>query len=241
MDRLLPTRRPIGSPQGFQRWHGLLFSHWEVPEAALRKLVPPALSLDAFDGRYFVGVVAFRMQRVRPFRSLPSFPTARDFGEINVRTYVHLDGEEPGVYFFSLDAASSVAVWAARTFWSLPYYRADIETRYGESNTNAEYSARRHASAITFSARADIGRKLPESREDSLEFFLCERYQFYTSNSRGLIRARVHHAPYSLYEADATVDRSLVQAAGFSTGPQTPHYFSPGVDVDVFRMEAVAP
>jgi uncharacterized protein YqjF (DUF2071 family) len=163
----------------------------------------------------------------------------REFGEINVRTYVHLDGSEPGVYFFSLDAASSLAVWAARTFWSLPYYRAEIETRYGDSNSNAEYRARRHASSITFSARANIGRALPDSHEDSLEFFLCERYQFYTCNSRGLIRARVHHAPYSLFEADAMVDPSLMQAAGFSSDSQTPHYFSPGVDVEVFPMELV--
>lgn len=237
MNRLLPRQRPSPRAQGFQRWHGLLFSHWEVPEAVLRPLVPPALTLDAFNHRCFVGVVAFRMQRVRPFWYLPPVPTAREFGEINVRTYVHLNGEEPGVYFFSLDAASALAVWVARTFWHLPYVSADITTRYGDSDV--EYASRRRDTPLEFSARASIGRELPASREDSLEFFLCERYQFYTADARGLVRARVHHPPYRLFEANADVDPSLVNAAGLQVGARTPDYFSPGVDVDVFAPSRV--
>lgn len=237
MDRLLPRQRPTARAQGFQRWHGLLFSHWEVPEAVLRPLVPRTLTLDAFEHRYFVGVVAFRMQQVRPFWYLPPMPTAREFGEINVRTYVHVDGAEPGVYFFSLDAASALAVWAARTFWHLPYFTADIATRYGDADV--EYTSRRRSPPAEFSARATIGRELPEPREDSLEFFLAERYQFYTSDARGLIRARVHHAPYRLFEASADVAPSLLTAAGLEPGVRTPDYFSPGVDVDVFAPSRV--
>src|SRR6266571_7182003 len=105
MDRVAPTRKPAGRPQGSQRWHRLLFSHWELPAETLRPLVPTRLSLDGFEGHYYVGAVSFTMQNVRPFRWAPPFPTATEFGEINLRTYVHLDGQEPGVYFFSLDAS----------------------------------------------------------------------------------------------------------------------------------------
>jgi uncharacterized protein len=216
-----------------------LFSHWEVPETVLRPLVPGALRLDAFEGRFFVGVVAFRMQRVRPYHWLPPLPTARDFGEINLRTYVHLDGGEPGVFFFSLDASSSLAVWAARTLWDLPYFRSDVTTRYGDREV--EYALRRHASTLEFRASARLGEALPASTPDSLEYFLCERYQFYVQAGRSLRRARVHHRPYELFEVtQSAVDSTLLTAAGLpSAGTRTADFYSPGVDVDVFGLSNV--
>jgi len=244
VDRLGPTRRPAGAPQGFQRWHQLLFSHWEVPEQLLRPLVPKRLELDAFDGRYYVGVVAFTMQNVRPWRWAPGVPSATQFGEINLRTYVHLAGGEPGVYFFSLDAASALVVWAARTFWGLPYFHADVKIE--AAPTRIEYRALRRQPRLEFSAQATLGRPLPVSSLDSLQYFLCERYQFYTERRGKLQRARVHHAPYELVAVEqATVDTTLLRAAGLpevgllNQGEQVPHLFSPGVDVDVFALEDV--
>ena len=238
MDRVTSTQRPPGRAQGFQRWHGLLFSHWEVPAEALRPLVPAALELDAFEGKYYVGVVAFRMQRVRPFLALPPVPTAYEFGEINLRTYVHLGGREPGVFFFSLDAASSLVVWAARAFWGLPYHRSDVETRYRESEV--DYAMTRRATKLEWKARATIGVALPASEPGTLEYFLAERYQFYAPGPRGLRRARVHHPPYPLWTADATVDASLLTAADLPVdGRRTPDYYSPGVNVDVFGLTQV--
>jgi len=216
-----------------------LFSHWEVPFDVLRPLVPAALELDDFDGRYYVGVVAFRMQRVRPYLTLPPIPTAYDFGEINLRTYVHLAGSEPGVYFFSLDAGSSLVVWAARALWGLPYHRSEVETRYGEHAV--EYRLARRGSTLQFEARASLGARLPASQPDSLEYFLCERYQFYAPRRGGLSRARVHHPPYPLVEvSSASVDASLLTAAGLpANGRRTLDYYSPGVNVDIFALTAV--
>jgi uncharacterized protein YqjF (DUF2071 family) len=238
MDRLAPTRRPHAQAQGSQRWHRLLFSHWEVPELALRPLVPSGLALDHFDGRYFVGVVAFTMQKVRPYAWAPSIPTATDFGEINLRTYVHLAGEEPGVYFFSLDASSTLAVWAARTLWGLPYYRANITA---SETHNLTYQARRRQSDMSFEARACVGTARPAADPASLEFFLCERYQFYAHRGGRLRRARVHHTPYPLHAVeDATVSADLLRVAGLPTGgARTADWFSPGVDVEVFALEDV--
>jgi uncharacterized protein YqjF (DUF2071 family) len=42
---------------------------------------------------------------------------------INVRTYVTVEGK-PGIFFFSLDAGSSLAVAAAWQAYRLPYFRA---------------------------------------------------------------------------------------------------------------------
>jgi uncharacterized protein YqjF (DUF2071 family) len=126
IDRLTPCQRPKGRPAGYQRWRSLLFLHWPVPVELLVPLVPAELAIDADPalmpaGTAWVGVVAFAMEGVR-FRGMPE-AVALDFLETNVRTYVlgpeRKDGtREPGVFFFSLDAASRLAVRAARMFYA---------------------------------------------------------------------------------------------------------------------------
>lgn len=240
MDRIAPTRRPGRPAQGTQRWHGLLFSHWEVDPAALRPLVHERLTLDTFEGKAFVGVVAFTMQNVKPWWWLPELPTASTFFEINVRTYVHLDGDEPGIVFFSLDASSALAVLGARWFWGLPYYRTDITCDPG-SGWRADRRWPAGAPMRGFAASFETGSALPPSREGTLEFFLAERYQFYARTKRGgLRRARVYHPPYPLHAVTTSdVTPALLAPLGLHPGARTPDYFSPGVDVEVFSLEEV--
>jgi uncharacterized protein YqjF (DUF2071 family) len=230
--------RPTGKAQGTQRWHRLLFSHWEVSEAALKPHVHPRLTLDAFEGRCFIGVVAFEMRAVRPFGF--AVPTATDFCEINVRTYVHLDGGERGVVFLSLDADSSLATLAARTLWRVPYHRARIA--HDDEGSSVRWACDRlwPAPGMTgFRAAFEVGAPLPPPQPGSLEHFLVERYQFYTGlDGQPLRRARVHHGPYSL-QAVSRCDINDALLAGLPGGARTPDYFSPGVDVEVFSVEHV--
>src|SRR5438309_1209686 len=125
MDRLAPTLRPAEAARGYQRWRSLLFLHWPVAAEAVQKLLPPGLAVDTFDGQAWVGVVPFTMRDVRP-RGLPAISLVSDFHELNLRTYVHRDGADPGVWFFSLEAAKSIPVRIARRFWHLPYHRAQM-------------------------------------------------------------------------------------------------------------------
>jgi len=105
-----------------QIWHELLFAHWPVAPDILRALVPAVLTLDTFEGQCWVGVVPFHMSYVRP-RGVPPVPGLSAFPELNVRTYVTLNGI-PGAYFFSLDAGNTLAVALARKLFHLPYFRA---------------------------------------------------------------------------------------------------------------------
>ena len=127
-----------------QRWHDLLFAHWSVPARELRERIPPALELDLFEGRAWVGIVPFRMSGVR-LRACPPLPGTSAFLELNVRTYVkHAD--RPGVWFFSLDAESALAVRAARRGFHLPYF--DAEMRLAEEAGAIRYrSERTHSGA----------------------------------------------------------------------------------------------
>jgi len=85
-----------------QTWNDLLFAHWSVPAEQLRKLVPPELSLDLYDGKSWVAIAPFQMTGVA-LRGVPPVPVLSAFPELNVRTYVMYNGK-PGVFFFSLDA-----------------------------------------------------------------------------------------------------------------------------------------
>src|SRR5918997_655370 len=107
-----------------QRWLDLLFAHWRVPADALRAVMPPAVPVDEFDGSAWVGVTPFKVERLRA-RGTPPVPGISSFLETNVRTYTTIGGE-PGIWFFSLDAENRSAVLAARRFYRLPYFLAEM-------------------------------------------------------------------------------------------------------------------
>jgi uncharacterized protein YqjF (DUF2071 family) len=240
LDRIAPTRRPQGHPAGYQKWRSLLFLHWEVPAAALRTLVPPELEVDTFQGRAYVGLVPFTMRDVRPSRFFPPAPTARDFHELNVRTYVHRQGRDPGVWFFSLDATSSLAVLGARAFFHLPYWRARID-RQTDGERLAYRAGRLSAgeSPPTLQARWELGEALGMAAAGTFEHFLVERYYLYARTARGrLLRGQVHHHPYPLRRARVTtLEESFLGAMGVERGGAlASELWSEGVDVEIFPL-----
>ena len=108
-----------------QVWEQLGFLHWPVDAGGVARLLPPGLDVDTLRRR--------RLRRHRPVHDPADAGGGRSarriapaFHEINVRTYVHRGGREPGVWFFSLDATSLLAVAGARVAYRLPYFAADI-------------------------------------------------------------------------------------------------------------------
>jgi uncharacterized protein YqjF (DUF2071 family) len=223
--------------RGWQKWRNLLFLHWPVPVEVLRPLVPAALELDLHEGVAFVGVVPFAMQDVRP-RWWPA-PLAFRFLETNVRTYVYR-GDQPGVYFFSLDAASRMAVWAARRFWGLPYYYAAMSLQRQDDSVN--YRLARHRSPAHHHVRYRVGPPLGPSQPGTLEFFLLERYLLFVQRRGTTYVGQVHHSPYPAQGAEVLeMEDGLLQAAGIDCADRWPAYahYSPGVDVEIFGLRPV--
>ena len=242
-ERLAPIARPAERPVGYQKWRDLLFVHWPVPVGALRPLVPAELAIDTFDGTAWVGLVPFHMTGVRPAWS-PPLPGISTFHETNVRTYVHRDGRDPGVWFFSLDAASSLAVRVARFWWYLPYFRSRM--RVQRRGSRIAYEGRRlwpEPSGAGYRVEAEIGESLGIANDAAtLEFFLAERYLLYARGRDGsLWRGQVHHWPYPLRTARLVdFDETMVTAAGIAPPGSPSHVlFSAGVDVEIFRLRRV--
>lgn len=202
-----------------QTWHDLLFAHWRVPASELAPLVPPELPLDTFDGHAWIGVIPFHMTNVAP-RGVPSLPYVSAFPELNVRTYVTRDAK-PGVYFFSLDAGSAVAVAAARALFGLPYYTATMDVR--DAGGAIEYTSRREGGlAAEFAASYTPSGSARPPQQGSLEYFLTERYCLYTvDDARCVHRVEIHHPPWPLQPANADIRVNTMAAAAGIRLPET--------------------
>ena len=200
-----------------QTWHDLLFAHWPVSYDAMRPLVPAQLELDPFDGRCWVGVVPFRMSGIRG-RGTPAVPGLSRFPELNVRTYV-THGGKPGVYFFSLDAANLLAVWAARKFYHLPYFYADM--RCDDVSGNILYSSRRKNSPAEFQGRYGPTAEVRPREKGSLEHWFTERYCLYTTHRGVVYRGEIHHLPWPLQDAEAEFSSFTVAGASGISLPTT--------------------
>lgn len=186
-----------------QTWEDLLFVHWRVPAETLRTLVSPQVEVEERDGSAWLGITPFRVAGLR-LRGLLPFPGVSAFLELNVRTYV-TDGEKPGIWFFSLDAASRLAVEAARAGYKLPYHAARMHsTRTGE--WIAYESARTGTSGVAFAARYRAHGAETFAEAGSLDEFLVERYCLYTEDAGRLKRAEIHHRPWSLRRAEAEIE-----------------------------------
>jgi uncharacterized protein YqjF (DUF2071 family) len=226
----LPTGRWIGR----QSWRDLLFAHWPVPTRVAQALVPAPLRVQEFEGTSWIGLVPFRMAGVM-LRPLPDLPWISAFPEVNVRLYVEHQGK-PGVWFLSLDATNPLAVWAARRFVHLPYFRADIQVEArGEA---IGYQARRRGPGdwileATYAPTAPPFQAAP----GTLEHWLTERYCLYAQATDGsLWRDEIHHLPWPLQTAEATfATNTYLSAHGFHLPDQPPLlHFARRLDVVVW-------
>jgi len=216
------------APHALQmRWRELLFAHWPVEVDALRALVPPELELDLFEGRAWLGVVPFRMEATK-FRGLPALGLAENFLELNLRTYVRVGGRA-GVWFFSLDAQSALAVAGARALFHLPYFTARMSARHHDgmwdyASERTQPGAPAARVRVSYTANGPVFR----AAAGSLEHFLTERYCLYARDSGGhVLRGEIDHAPWPLQPARAVfAEQTLSDAAGFEplSGAPILHY-----------------
>jgi len=245
IDRISPTLEPDQQVLLHQNWHHLLFLHWEIPPQELQALIPPRLTLDTFEGKAYIGLVPFTMTGVRPILT-PPLPWISSFHEVNVRTYVHLEGRDPGVWFFSLDASSKLAVAAARAAYHLAYFAAEMDFRVGEGALpEIEFDSRRDDARGTMPANAHVRYRAMEGATGAaipgtIEHFLIERYILYAQDDeRRLYRARVHHQPYPVQRVELlALDETLVWAAGVKRAENVDlRHYAREVNVKVYGLE----
>jgi hypothetical protein len=203
----------------FMRWHDLLFLHWPIKPEYIRPLIPVALELDTFDGWCWIGIVPFHMSGVRP-RYVP-LPLA--LPELNVRTYVKTAGKS-GVWFFSLDAASWIAVRVAR-WLGLPYYDARMRVE-SAADTIRYHSVRTHKHSPRAEFRADyrpIG-AVGRAAAGTLDHWLTERYCLFAAlNPDRVVFGEIHHPQWALQPAEVNLDvNTMAQSTGIDLPARKP-------------------
>lgn len=213
----------------WQTWRDIVFIHWEVSPDLIQSLLPNELEPDLFDGRAYVGLVPFRMTNIRSVW-LPPIPGTSRTLETNVRTYVKLRGRTsesiPAVWFFSLEAESSLAVAIARLRYGLPYFKATMRYEvaphpsnqmiYRASSSRLWPNPTPAQSLVTasFESTSPFSTAAP----GTLDHFLVERYALYARKRSRLTYARVSHAPYRIKPGVVQqIDSDLLRAAGIST------------------------
>lgn len=153
------------------------------------------------------------MTNVAP-RGVPAIPWVSAFAEVNVRTYVTVDGR-PGAYFFSLDAESALAVATAKSLLHLPYYTVQMDVR--NNADQIQYTSRRIGNSAEPAELIARYRPLGVAAEPlpgTLEYFLTERYCLYNIGGRlRAYRLEIHHPPWKLQPAEAEIELNTLAAA----------------------------
>lgn len=187
-----------------QTWRDVLFLHYTVSPEELQKHVP--FELDLYNGHAVVSVVSFTMQSIR-FPFLPVVPGLSKLNELNLRTYVEVDGIK-GVYFFTLDADLRPAIWIARTFFSLPYRLAKILIGIKDSS----YVCESKNSLSSLLIHAEIG---PSRVSNEFDLWATERYGLFTRSNKDSLHGIVLHIPWKLKDATLkTIDDEFTSHLG---------------------------
>ena len=218
-----------------QTWDDLLFAHWPIDAATLRRHVPDRLAIDEFDGSAWIGVTPFVVTGLRARGMLP-LPFVSSFRELNVRTYATLEGK-PGIWFFSLDASTAVAVEAARRLYRLPYHQAEISVR--RRGDEIVYECARHEGKAFSASYRPAGEANP-AEVGTLAHFLTERYCLYAEDRGALYRADIHHRPWPLQPAEARIELNTMPPEGIRLEDDPLLHFSRRQDVVIWPLREVA-
>jgi uncharacterized protein YqjF (DUF2071 family) len=209
-----------------------------MPAEVIQAKLPRGLTVDTLDGAAWLGVVPFTMDRVR-FRTAAQHslrvPTAHDFPELNLRTYVTGPDGRAGVYFFSLDAGSLLAVIGARIGFGLPYFWARMREQV-DGDTIHYRSHRLIGPPAGYDASyRSLG--VPAAADD-LSRFLTERYALYVRRFGAVQIGEIHHRPWQLEQAEAEIrENTLPQSFGFTLPDRPPilHY-SHAIEMEAWTL-----
>ena len=206
----------------YQEWNDTVFLHWQVDIYELKKLIPEDIEIDLFDGKPWVSLVAFTMEKIRP-KSLPSFPPVSNFNEINIRTYVKYNNKA-GVYFLNIEGGTKISCKIARILSGLPYQFSKMNRQENYYHAfNSQYQDK-------LEIRFQVGQRTNKKTE--LDKWLTERYALFQENKDSINEFEIHHLEWPIYKVNLKEIR--VDYPRFNTlldnSPDATHY-STGVQV----------
>lgn len=198
----------------------LLFMHFEVEGEQVRRLLPPELSLQLFQGSAWVGIAALEVKKAR-FHYLRLPRLWRRFPEVDFMTFVSYEGRS-GVYFLSIESDRALlAPWIRRTA-ALPYLYSGLKiaadgdaVRVRSGPRSSEGGA---MAALDVTYRPQPGEQPVDPHSPIFE--LIEQYSTFVIDRRGRVRELDEvHASWSPMEAEVEVH---VNTLGLALGIDLP-------------------
>jgi len=176
----------------YQEWNNSIFLHWQVDLSELEKFVPKELEIDLFEGKPWVSVVAFTMEKIRP-KNVPSFSPISTFDEINIRTYIK-SNNKTGVYFLSIEGGTRLSCKIAKGISELPYRFSKMKrspNKFG--SCNSEFNDQ-------LELEFKVGGKVSEKSD--LDRWLTERYALFQDSKKSINEFDIHHLEWVINEMD---------------------------------------
>ena len=222
-----PWKMPTRSWKFYQEWNHAIFLHWQVELSELKKFVPKELEIDLFEGKPWVSLVAFTMEKIRP-RFMPAFSPVSNFNEINIRTYIK-SKHKTGVYFLSIEGGKRASCFLARAISELPYRYSKIKRKPG--SFVSENTTLGDSIEIEF----NIGQK---QNKEELDDWLTERYALFQETKKAINEYEIHHLEWPINEL--TLKKTDINYRRFSnlikTEPDKTQY-SKGVKVIAWKKK----
>ncbi len=173
------------------RWSNLLLLTFEVDEALIRKVIPPELEPDRWDGRTHVSLVAFDFLDTRVLGC--RVPGYLNFPEINLRTYLR-HGERRGVLFIRELVPSILVAGVARLLYNEPYRAAKMHSALTHEADGMVAAHRWHWRGREHYLRVRGGAPTELPPSESLEHHFKEHsWGFGRTRSGRLLTYRVEH------------------------------------------------
>lgn len=181
-------------------WKNLLVVNYEIDPIVLEKHVPKGTSLDFFDGKCFVSLVAFMFENNKLWGLIPTIPHV-NFEEANLRFYIKREEEietKKAVAFIREVVPSGILAWTARTFYNEPYVKLPMKHSYQDNKISYTWG-----NNDEYFLKATMSSDATNLEEGSYPFYILEHYWGYTPQKDGsTFEYEVEHPPWEYYEVN---------------------------------------
>ena len=185
------------------QWRHVAMLHFEVEESVLAPYLPKGTELDEWNGRHYVGLIAFLFLDTR-ILGVPAL-FHQNFEEVNLRFYVRRRvGAEArrGVVFIREMVPLPLIAEAARFTYNEPYRTVPIQHTLVETNgklQSVEYvlGGGRSKCRIALHGSGQVATALPSGSDE--EFFSERGWGYTRQRDGGTVEYKVDHPRWNVW------------------------------------------
>jgi uncharacterized protein len=223
------------------KWQNLVMANYEVAPEVLTDLLPKGTSLDLFEGKCYVSLVAFKFLDTKVL-GIP-IPFHTNFEEVNLRFYVKHERKDEirrGVVFVKEIVPRAAISFVAKNLYGEPYETWKMSHQESDGEISYLFSNEICKNRISIEYKENLG--VPA--ENSEGEFIIEHYWGYTK--RGRIRTdeyKVEHPKWELFdvnyaEIDVDFAKTYGERFGFLTNSEPASIFmAKGSAISVYKGE----